>query len=344
MNSIVHYLSIALLAVGLTACQSTPTKPISDFKQTFDTPEWVTNTPEQKGIAYGTGSADVWGDENDAVRRAGDAARVNLVSQLRVTISGDAYSDVEERKSTNKETELVQTMRNTIRSSVPPVELDEVKVTESYIVDKFAYALAELDRQRAASRISSQMNGLEDEIVAINDRPKVGDILEQVRTLLPALQLFAQRERLADQYALVSISRKKPALDENLEIIQRQIYSLFNQLQIRVAMKGESGQEIAAGVIEALTEQGMRINNQGQFDLLVEVSAVLRPLEKNGLHYVFADSRVTIKDNQLRILSTFSRQAKGASGYAELAQVKAEKSVANMLASELAVALVDRIN
>jgi hypothetical protein len=109
-------------------------------------------------------------------------------------------------------------------------------------------------------------------------------------------------------------------------------------------MTDDGAQEIAAGVIEALTEQGMRINDQGQFDLLVEVSAVLRPLEKNGLYYVFADSRVTIKDNQSRILSTFSRQAKGASGYAELAQAKAEKSVASMLASELATALIDRIN
>jgi hypothetical protein len=344
MNNIVNYLSIALLILGLVACKASPSKSSSELKQTFDTPEWVTNTPEQKGLAYGTGSADVWGDENDAVRRAGDAARVNLVSQLRVTISGDTYSDIEERKSTNKETELVQTMRNTIRSSVPPVELDEVKITESYVAGKFAYALAELDRQKAASRISSQMSGLEEEIVAINDRPKVGDILEQVRVLLPALKLFAQRERLADQYALVSISRKKPSLDENLAIIQRQIYSLFNQLQIRVVMTDDGAQEIAAGVIEALTEQGMRINDQGQFDLLVEVSAVLRPLEKNGLHYVFADSRVTIKDNQSRILSTFSRQAKGASGYAELAQAKAEKGVASMLASELATALVNKID
>lgn len=344
MNSIVHYLSIALLVLGLVACKTSPSKPSSELKQAFDAPEWVTNTPEQQGMAFGTGSADVWGDENDAVRRAGDAARVNLVSQLRVTISGDAYSDIEERKATHKETELVQTMRNTIRSSVPAVELDEVKITESYVAGKFAYALAELDRQKAASRITLQMTSLEEEITAINDRPKGADILEQVRALLPALRLFSQWERLADQYALISISRTKPALGDDLVTIQRQIYSLFNQLQVRIVMKNDGAQEIASGVIEALTEQGMRINNQGQFDLLVEVSAVLRPLEKNGLHYVFADSRVTIKDSQSRILSTFSRQAKGTSGYAELAQTKAEKRVANILASELATALVDRIN
>jgi len=344
MNSIVNYLSIVLLALGLTACKSSPSKPsTSDLRDTFDTPEWVTNTPEQQGMAYGTGSADVWGDKNDAVRRAGEAARVNLVSQLRVTISGESSADIEERKATGKETELVQTMRNTIRSSVPPVELDEVKITESHVEGKLAYALAELDRQQAASRIRGQISSLEEEVIAINKRPREGSTLEQVRVLLPALQLFAQRERLADQFALVSMQRKKPALNEDLATIQRSIYSLFDKLKIRITMTDSGAQEIAAGVIETLTEQGLRISDQGQYDLLIDVSVVLRPIEKDGLHYVFADSRVTIKDSSSRTLSTFSRQAKGASGHAELAQSKAEKNVASMLATELANALVDRI-
>lgn len=344
MNNIVNHLSIALLGLGLIACESNPSKSTSDLKGTFDVPEWVTNTPEQDGMAFGTGSADVWGDKNDAVRRAGEAARVNLVSQLRVSISGDSSTDIQERKATGKETELVQTMRNTIRSSVPAVELDEVKITESHVEGKYAYALAALDRQQAASRIRGQISDIEDEIVAINNRPRQGDTLEQVRVLLPALQLFAQRDRLADQYAFVSMQRKKPALSEDLAAVQRQIYSLFDTLEVRIAMTDSGAQEIAAGVIEALTEQGMRITDQGQYDLMVEVSAKLRPLEKDGLHYVFADSRVTIKDNKTRILSTFSRQAKGASGHAELAKAKAEKGVASMLAAELAIALVDRIN
>jgi len=344
MNNIVHHLSIALLIFGLVACQTSPKKSSSDLRAVFDAPEWVTNTPEQKGMAFGSGSADVWGDKNDAVRRAGEAARANLVSQLRVTISSDSSANIEERKATGRETELVQTMRNTIRSSVPSVELDEVAIVDSYADDKFAYALAKLDRQQAAARIQGQMTSLEDDIVTIYDRPRAGSTLEKIRVLLPALQLFAERERLADQYALVSMQRKNPALNEELSVIQRQIYRWFNELKVRISMTDSGAQTIAAGVIEALTDQGMRISNQGQFDLMIEVSAVLKPVEKNGLHYVFADSRITIKDKQSRVLSTFSRQAKGASGYAELARSKAEKSVANMLAIELANALVDRIN
>jgi hypothetical protein len=43
-------------------------------------------------------------------------------------------------------------------------------------------------------------------------------------------------------------------------------------------------------------------------------------------------------------LSTFSKQAKGVSGYADLAKAKAERSVAKVLAVELASALVNKIN
>lgn len=344
MKSIINHLTCTLVLFGLVACNTTPSKPNSSSKKTFDAPEWVTNIPSKSGIAYGTGSADVWGDKNDAIRRAGEAARVNLVSQLRVTISGTSSSDIEERKATGKQTELVQTLRNTIRSSVPAVELDEVVISDSYVEEKFAYALAELDRQKAASRLRSQISSLEDEVVAISKRPRQGSTLQQVRVLLPALKVFAKRDRLADQLALVSTQRKKPALNEELAAIQTEIFSLFDQLQIQISMKNRGAEEIAGGVIESLTEQGLRVNSQGSYDLMIEVSANLKAVEKENTHYVFADSRVTIKDDGDRILSTFSRQAKGASGYEELAQSKAEKSVAKMLADELAQTLVDKIN
>jgi hypothetical protein len=227
---------------------------------------------------------------------------------------------------------------------VPAVELDEVKVTATFFEKKFVYALAELDRVKAAGRLRGQISDLEDQIRTIEQKPRSGSSLQKLRVLLPALTLFAQRERLADQLALVGTQRQKPAPTAELQQIQDNIYALFNQLQVRINMVNAGAQEIAAGVIEALTEQGMRINDKGAYDLMIEVSAILRPVEKNGSHFVFADSRVTIKDADDRILSTFSKQAKGASGYPGLAKAKAERSVAKVLAAELASALVERIN
>jgi hypothetical protein len=349
MKTSLKLLSSTLVICSLAACVANTPKQNTDSRRTdnqasFDTPDWVNNPPQRTGFAYGVGSGDLWADKADAARRAGDAARVNLVSQLRVTVSGDFSSSVQERKATGKQTELVQTVQNTIRSKVPAVELDEVKVTETFFENKFAYALAELDRVKAASRLRGQIAGLEEQVTVIGNKPRSGTSLQKLRVLLPALKLFAKRDRLADQLALVGTKRQKPALTENLQQIQSNIYALFDQLKVRISMSGAGAKDIAAGVVEALTEQGMRINNQGYYDLMIQVSATLRPVEKNGSHFVFADSRVTIKDADDRVLSTFSKQAKGVSGYPDLAKVKAERGVAKVLAAELAAALVDKIN
>jgi hypothetical protein len=349
MKSSLKLLTSTLVICSLAACVTNAPKQGADSRRadnqaSFDTPDWVNNPPQRSGFAYGTGSGDLWGDKTDAARRAGDAARVNLVSQLRVTVSGDFSSTVQERKATGKQTELVQTVQNTIRSQVPAVELDEVKVTETFFEKKIVYALAELDRVKAASRLRAQIAGLEEQVIAINSKPRSGSTLQKLRVVLPALTLFAQRDRLADQLALVGTQRQKPVLSDELQQIQDTIYALFNQLQVRISMTDAGAEEIAAGVIEALTEQGMRISDRGDYDLLIQVSATLRPVEKNGSHFVFADSRVTIKDVNDRTLSTFSKQAKGVSGYPDLAKAKAERSVAKVLAAELASALVDKIN
>ena len=351
MKTLIKLCICTSLATTLIACvsnESISTVGVEDRRlenqAVFETPSWISSPPQKSAFAYGVGSGDLWDDKADAMTRAADAARVNLISQLRVTVSGDFSSTVQERSATGKQTELVKTVQNTIRSKVPAVEIDEIKITDTFFEEKFAYALAELNRVEASSRMKGQISDLEQQVLLINDKPRSGTTLEQLRVLLPALTLFAQRERLADQLSLVSMDRKKPALSAELQQVEQSILDLFNQLRIRIGMKDQGAQDIASGVIESLTEQGMRIDQSGAYDLLVEVSASLRPVEKSGSYFVFADSRVTIKDVEQRILSTFSKQAKGVSGYPELAKAKAEQSVASMLADELASALVERID
>lgn len=351
MKNLLRLITGSFVVCSLAACVANAPKPSSDVgsmresnQAVLETPDWINNPPQKSGFAYGVGSADLWGDKADAARRAGDSARVNLVSQLRVTISGDFSSTVQERKATGKQTELVQNVQNTIRSQVPAVELDEVRITDTFFEKKFAYALAELDRVKAASRIKDQIADLEQQVVDISNKPRSGTTLQQLRVVLPALPMLAKRDRLAEQLALVSTQRIKPVLSDELQQIEQGIYALFNQLQVRISMTNPGAQEIAAGVVEALTEQGIRISESGSYDLMISVSANLRPVENKGSYFVFADSRVTIKDSDRRILSSFSKQAKGTSGYPELAKAKAERSVANMLANELASALIDRIN
>lgn len=338
-------LLIALSAI-LAGCVSSPVKKNhgDERQHAGDVPEWVNNAPERSGFAYGVGSSDFWGDRADAIRRAGDSARVNLVSQLKVTVSGDFSSDVQERSATGRQTELVKTVRNTVRSQVPPVELDEVQITESVISGKYAYALAELDRSAAAERLRRQIEEMDQSVLRIGKLPREGSVLDQARVVIPALKLFVQRQRLEEQLALVSIRRTSPDLPDNVRAVRDTIYDLLDQLKVRVEMTSSDAQEIAGSVTEALTEKGIRVSSSGVYDLLVKISADLRAVERDNTHYVFADSRVQVMDSQGRILSTFSEEAKGASGYPELARKKAAKNVAEYVSEELAVTLVERIN
>lgn len=350
MKNVVKLIAGSFVVCSLAACVANSPKTSSDgvskrekAQAALAMPSWVNTPPQKNGYAYGVGSGDLWGDKADAARRAGESARVNLVSQLRVTVTGDFSSTVQERKATGKQTELVQTVQNTVRSQVPAVELDEVKITDTFFEKKFVYALAELDRVKAASRIKGQIVDLEQQVVDIDNLPRSGTTLQQLRVVLPALPLLVKRDRLADQLALVGTERIKPALSAELQQIEQGIYALFNQLQVRISMTNSGAKEIAAGVVEGLTEQGIRISSRGPYDLMIDVAANLRPVENKGSHFVFADSRVTIKDTDDRVLSSFSKQAKGVSAYPDLAKVKAERNLASILAGELAVALIDRI-
>ena len=306
-------------------------------------PAWLTNTPEMPGMAYGVGSIEVYGNKTEALKRAGELARVDLVSHLNIKKKSDFSSDITERSGTNRESEVQKVIRNHVRSQVPPVELDEAQIVKTHIDGKYAYALAELDRSKAAARLRRDLLEVDDQLQQIAAKQPQGNRLQQLQPLLPALTLFAKRDRIAERLALVSMDRRKPRLDSDLVALQDRINTLIDRLQVTISLQDSGAQEIGGGIIEALTDQGLRVADSGA-DLVFEVNAALTGKEQRGSFYVFADSRVTIRDGGGRALSSFSKQAKGVSGLEDVARQKAARNVAKMLGQELAVALVDKIN
>src|SRR5690606_25775778 len=89
--------ALALSATLLAGCLPQYAKPQQDSANARDeramTPDWITQLPQRNGMAYGVGSMEIYGSVTDAIKRAGDLARVDLVSQLRVTVSGDFSVD-----------------------------------------------------------------------------------------------------------------------------------------------------------------------------------------------------------------------------------------------------------
>ena len=341
-------LLVAALALGtgislLSGCVGNSTKPAKDAARSSKAPAWVTQPPQMRGMAYGIGSMEIYGSATDAVKRAAELARIDLVSQLKVTVSGDFSSETVELSGTNRDSEVLRTVRNYVRSQVPPAELDEVQISETHTDAKYAYALAELDRNAAAARLRRDMNDIEQELSAIGELQPSGNRLQQLQPLLPALTLFAKRKRLGERLTLISMERKAPALSPELKALQDRIYAQIDQLQVSLELLDDGAQTIGGGVLEALTSQGLRIQDGSDADLRFDISAQLSGKAKDGSHYVFADSRVTIRDGAGRVLSSFSKQAKGVSGLEDVARQKAAREVAKLIGDELAVALVDKI-
>ena len=341
------YMALAVSGLMLNGC-ATNKSDISivpdDHIQASSLPAWTTQPPQRSGMAYGIGSMDIHGNPTQAVQRAGELARADLVSQLKVTVTGQNTNDTTEFRLNGESSRVQQTLSQVVKSQIPKAELDEVAIVKTYVDDKYAYALAELDRLAAAARIKQQISDVEVKLNTMAATPLAdGSRLEQLQQRLPALTEFAKRAQLADQYALISPERRRPALNAGLAAYRDAILNALKELQVHLVLLDDGAKIMRGGLIEALTAQGLRLNDSADADLTFEVSAQLDTREQEGNQYVFANSRVILRDDQGKVISTFSKQAKGVSGIKQLALQKASEKVADLLADELAQSLVTRL-
>ncbi|WP_157729780.1 LPP20 family lipoprotein [Bacterioplanes sanyensis] len=330
-------------SLWLAGCSSQPT---SEGGRS-DVPMWVEQVPQRSGFAYGVGSMEVYGDPVQAQQRAADLARADLVSQLKVTISGDFENQVTERSGTGRETEIERVVRQQVRSQIKPVELDEVHISEQYSGQyngrQYAYALAELDRSAAAARLRQRMADVEQQLQPLVASAPTGSRMQQLQRLLPAMPLFEQRQQLAEQLAFVSTSRRSEPLPTDLQHLQERIQTLIGQLQVAVVARDRDAEKLETAVIQALTQQGLRVQSQGA-DLTFELEADISGRYKNQSHYVFADCQVRIVDGNGRVLSVFSERAKGVSGVYDMARQSAAQRLADAMSDAFAASLISLLD
>ena len=92
VSSVKTNIVIILAAMSLlVGCGGSPAVTTSKPTKTptLPAPVWLIQPPIETGFLYGTGSAEVYaGDQADAAARAKDMARLELVKQIEVNISG----------------------------------------------------------------------------------------------------------------------------------------------------------------------------------------------------------------------------------------------------------------
>ena len=341
-------LPLTLAISLLSGCSSLYEKGDSDVipdnvKQVESLPSWVTKQPTDKTKAYGVGSMEVYGSPDQALKRAADFARADLVSRLKVTISATNSSRINEY-TTDGETRLQKNISQTISSTIPTVTLDEVVIRDTYVDDNYAYALAELDRTAAASRIKGQLQEVETELEMMKSAQVTGTgKLERLQQQLPALALFAQHDQLAEQYAFVATSRTRPQAPQALRDYRDDILAAVKELDVRLVLLDDGARIMRGGLFETLTSQGLRLGESDTPDLSFEVSANLDSQQQDGNYYVFANARVNLRDSSGKVLSSFSDKARGVSGIQQNALNKASEKLAEQLSEELAATLTQRL-
>ena len=328
----------------LAACGSNPTKKSTG---SHGNPDWIVDEPVRSGHVYGVGSAPVYVDEAKAIQQAQDAARVTMIQKLKVTISGSFSQDTQEVRQTGKQTQLVKTVRNQVSSTIPQAEIDNLEIQENHVdrKGKVAYSLVHLDRRKAASKLRVRISDLDMQVTDLSGKISTdGPVLKQLQGLVPALTWLEQRTRLAEQLQLIDMNNRTEYKGDDVKAVEARILSLFDQLKVSLTATNDDGSAIRSGLAKSLTDLGLRIS-QRKGDLNFFFKADLREVEKGGRYIVFADGSVTIKDNNGRVLSEFSQDAKGVSG-ASMAQAKrkAIQSLGKNLGKELAKSLVQKID
>jgi hypothetical protein len=340
-------LALSISGVMLSGCSSmfksdTEVVP-EDRVLTNSQPSWVTAPPQRANVAYGVGSMEVYGSPDQALKRASDFARADLVSRLKVTISGTNSSSINEY-SFNGETRLQKNISQVVSSKIPTVTLDELVIEETFVDDKYAYALAKLDRAAAAARLSQQIAATETELRSMASTEISGETkLARLQQQLPAMGVFAQRDQLAEQYAFIDTSRIGPSLPNDLKAYRQDILASLKELQVNLVLLDDGAKIMRGGLAEAFTAQGLRLGNNSNTDLTFEVSATLDSQKSSGNVYVFANARVNLRDTDGKILSSFAKKARGVSGLQQNALNKASEKLAQLLSDELAATLTERL-
>jgi len=342
-------LLLAITGIGLSACSPVPTQPTTDIVpdqqiQASAVPRWVTQPPQRQDMAYGVGSMEIYGNPDQAIKRASEFARADLISQLKVTVSAETRSQIDEF-SRDGDSRLQKSVRQAVSSRIPTVTLDELKITDTYVDERYAYALASLDRAAATARLTHQLAQLEQQLTEQSQAPVgTGSKLSQLQAQLPALTLFAEHDQLSEQVALIAIDRQRPHVSAELQAYRQQILASLKALNVRVTLLDDGARIMRGGLYETLTAQGLNLTDNAEPDLSFDVSANLDSQQQDGNFYVFANARVNIRDDQGKVISSFAESARGISGLQQNALNKASEALAEKLADELASTLTERLN
>lgn len=197
MNTFLRWGTTALLvAAGCTQAQATPL------------PEWVTALPDAPGRMYAVGAAQISeeGSEAKAISRAGEHAKVELLSTLRTNVNSSQESRATlkvSRTDTSNNSGFEQQVQKKTVITASARDLPGLTIRESFIdrQNQSVYALAELDLSAATAELDRRQQKLEARLAEVRamKNPELAEIgraenfLQQQASTLDMAALLASR-------------------------------------------------------------------------------------------------------------------------------------------------------
>jgi len=303
-------------------------------------PDWVLNPPVGKLQFYGVGAHEYYGDsEAQSLTQAKTKARFELAQSVKVIVSGVVQSDIQVSNN-----DVTRNLRNTIRNRVPPMQFDKVEIIETYLDEKkkTMYALAHLDGKKAAERLRRQIDHIDAQLVEFNAVAANLPTLEQLRLLLPAMEFI---EKALQYHQRLEVFSGVPGDTSQYRQLSGRIGEVLDQLHISIVSEGTSDKEIHGALEEYLSQKGIKVGSYLSPDIVIVYDVQLSDVFKSdGLYYVIASSRITMKDNQGRTLGSFRTEAKGGTGLGgDRARMEAIVRVASQMGDQLADVLMTKL-
>lgn len=239
--------------------------------------------------------------EGRSSAHANNVARGELAKSIKVTIKADLTSqlDVEQQKRGGQKSETVtQRTQQLIRSS-SNVELDALKISESWFDEKTGlhYALATLDRQEAAANFRKDISELDERIMGhIESSNSAAEAFDRVRAVVKAQNLFAKRVVLNQYLRAVSKGNVGRSSMMSQAELEGQMMKVLKQVTIKVVGSGEHGQELADAAMGNLSATGYGTSNDdANFELQVSLK-LDKPRLDDGWYWVRGTLDVALVD------------------------------------------------
>ena len=327
------FLIIAIVVATVSACSSNATIESTANKNLLTQPSWVFQPPVQHGYAYGVGSAGIVGDAARAVTEAQNNALQDLIGKMQVSVSGSIQ--ITTRVDNSKISKLIE---DEVKSSIPEVKLANAVFVKRFVDDKnqYLYVLAELDRNRAAFEISSQLSEIELSLLPYIQLPITASRLRQWHALQPALPLIEQYKQLSRQLQIVSLQNQGHDSNDTISTLEKTVRDLLDSLIITLSAKNPGAVAALPTVTKALTELGFRVSKSEQADLVIGLTITLETKRADSAHYSFASGRATIADSNGPVLNEYVERVRRISGVSQgMAEGKAVEALGDNLGKAL---------